>query len=127
MGDRQRARLLVVDDDAKLANVIRRTLSPEHDVVALTSGEEALGRIAAGESFDLILCDLLMPGVDGVAFYERLDSVAPAMRRRVMMMTGGAFTLRTLSFLEEVAVPRLEKPFDITTLRRVVNALLGRS
>ena len=116
----QRARVLVVDDEAKLGKVIARTLAPEHDVLVLTSAQEALDRIVAGERFDLILSDLCMPGVDGMAFYERVRSVAPELVEHIIIMTGGAFTERTVAFLDRTRIPRLEKPFEPGDLRRLM-------
>ena len=122
-----RARVLVVDDEPKLGRVIARILAPEQDVIALTSAEEALDRISAGEVFDLILCDLVMPGVDGVELYERVGSIAPALVERIVMMTGGAFTQRTVAFLDRPGMPRLDKPFEAAHLRHLVRERLRRS
>ena len=116
----RRARVLVVDDEPKLGRVIARILAPEHDVIALTSAQEALDRITAGEGFDLILCDLAMPGVDGIELYERVSSIAPALVERIVMMTGGAFTERTAAFLDRPCIRRLDKPFEPEHLRRLV-------
>ena len=118
--DQGRARILVIDDDPKMGSVLRRALLPEHDVVVLTSAQEALDLVADGESFDLILCDLMLPGVDGVAFHERLGVLAPEMTGGFVIMTGGAVTQRGQALLARGDVPRLEKPFGIEELRRVV-------
>jgi len=123
----RRARVLVVDDEPKLGRVIARILAPEHDVLVLTSAEEALDRISAGERFDLILCDLVMPGMDGVELYERVGAIAPALVGRIVMMTGGAFTERTLAFLDRPSICRLDKPFDAAHLRHLVRERLRRS
>ena len=124
--DQRRGRVLVVDDEPRMARVLRRALAPEHDVIALTSAAEALAVVAAGEGFDLILCDLVMPGMDGMVFYERVRSIAPGLTEHFVIMTGGAFTLRAKAFLNAVAVPRLDKPFALDELRRVVREHLGR-
>jgi CheY-like chemotaxis protein len=124
--DGKRARILVLDDEPKLAHAIRRTLAPEYDVLVLTSASEALDRIADGEGFDLIVCDLSMPTMDGVAFFERVASFAPKLAERIIIMTGGAFTERTTRFLARTSVLRLEKPFEPAHLRRVVQEQLER-
>jgi CheY-like chemotaxis protein len=123
----RRARVLVIDDEPKLGHVIARTLAPEYDVLVLTRAQEALDRICAGQRFELILCDLAMPGVDGTAFYERIRSVAPDLAERIVIMTGGAFLPRTEAFLDRTRVPRVEKPFDAAQLRRLVQEQLRRS
>ena len=53
--------------EALVATALRRVLTPEHEVVTLSDGREALRRIAAGERFDVILCDLMMPEMSGMS------------------------------------------------------------
>ena len=123
----QRMRVLVVDDDLKWGNVIVRVLAPEHEVVVLASAEEALGRIAAGERFDLILCDLLLPGMSGMAFYLHLGFAAPDVVERVVFITGGAISAHAEAFLGRPDVRHHEKPFSsLAELRAVVREHLRR-
>ena len=117
----RRARVLIVDDEPMLVGVIRRSLSKEHEVVAITSASEALDRIRAGESFDVILCDLMMPQMTGMDLHAELRRVDPAAAERMVFMTGGAFTPAARAFLDEVPNQRLEKPFDAQHLRALVN------
>ena len=79
-----RARVLVVDDEPLVGAVLRRTLV-EHDVTVVESARAALDRIAAGERYDLVLSDLLMPGLSGMDLYRELVRARPAARsaRRV--------------------------------------------
>jgi CheY-like chemotaxis protein len=86
----------------------------------VTSGEEALRRVEAGAEYDAILCDLMMPGVGGMDVYERLALGWPKMARRLVFMTGGAFSTRAQRFLGEVPNTCLDKPF---TPERVIEAL----
>ena len=120
MIEQRRGRVLVIDDEPALGRVINRILAPEHDAVVMTSPEEALARIAAGERFDVILCDLSMPGMDGVELYERVGAIAPALIEQIVVMTGGAFTARTAAFLDRPCIRRLDKPFEPEHLRRLV-------
>ncbi len=66
----RRGRILIVDDEPLVANVIRRVLAKEHDVVTAIVAREALAMCAAGEKFDLILCDLMMPVMTGMELYH---------------------------------------------------------
>jgi CheY-like chemotaxis protein len=100
-----------VDDEAAIGRVLERNLGQFHDVVVLTSGREALARIASGERFDAIISDLMMPEVTGIEIYEELSRVAPDQARRMIFLTGGAFTDRARQFLDGVANPRVDKPF----------------
>jgi PAS domain S-box-containing protein len=121
-----RARILVVDDEPMVGRAVARILGPEHEVAAVTSGEAALAQLGAGPGFDLVLCDLMMPGLSGMDLFERVRQSVPAAAARFVFLTGGAFTDRARQFLERVPNPRLEKPFDPDGLRRSVAGLLRR-
>ena len=120
----RRGRILVVDDEAMLGKVIRRMLVPEHDVLAVTSGGDALGRVAKGERFDVILCDLMMPEVSGMDLHAEIRKIAPEQSERMVFMTGGAFTSRAREFLDAVLNPRVEKPIDPGSLRALIHGML---
>ena len=85
-----RSKLLVVNDHHNFRKVIARMLGSEHEVLVVPSALDVLKRVARGERFDLLLCELIMPGMDGVAFHERLGSIAPEMLARVVFVTAGA-------------------------------------
>jgi signal transduction histidine kinase len=124
-------RILVVDDEPIVCFSLERLLSSEGDVVALTSAREALARIRAGERFDVILCDLLMPEMDAPALHDELLAVAPDQAERMVFVTGGAFTMRARDFLDRVPNDRLAKPFDVDALialvrRRVVKSAIHK-
>jgi CheY-like chemotaxis protein len=105
--------------------VIAEMLAPEHDVTRETSGEAALARIRAGEHFDAIVCDLMMPRVTGMQIYETLLEVAPEQARAILFLTGGAFTARARMFLDRVPGAAMEKPFEASALRARVRRLVG--
>ncbi len=115
-------RILVVDDYGPFANTLRLLLTPDHDVSVLTSGAEALALLRGGAEFDVVLCDLGMPGVSGMELYRRLAAERPGFERRLAFMTGGAHGAEALGFLAGVPNERIEKPFDGAGLR----ALLAR-
>jgi CheY-like chemotaxis protein len=115
-----RGRVLAIDDDPLIGNVIRRTLRHEHEVTVTTEPGEALSRIQGGESYDVILCDLMMPQMTGMDLHARLLEAAPAQADRMVFMTGGVFTARARTFLETTPNQRLEKPFDPQALRALV-------
>lgn len=107
-----RPRLLFIDDDAAVGRVVSRMLRGTFDVTVSTSAREAFGKIAAGEPYDAIVCDLIMPDMTGMDFHERLLEADPARADRVVFVTGGTFTPRAEDFLRHIKNPRLEKPFD---------------
>jgi signal transduction histidine kinase len=116
----RRARVLVVDDEVTIGRVLERTLGRYHDVVTLTSGKEALARIASGERFDAIISDLMMPEVTGMEIYERLSRMAVDQAKRMIFITGGAFTEQTRAFLDSVPNPRIEKPFEVANILAMI-------
>jgi len=115
-------RVLVIDDEPSVGGLLRRVL-PEHEIVAETSARVALARLHRGERFDHILCDLMMPDLTGMDFYDALADVDRELQRRVIFITAGAFTERARTFLAQVTNPRLDKPFDVAE----VAALLATS
>lgn len=121
-----RMRVLVLDDEIVLANALGRTLEPDFEVTVLTSSREALRRLREGAEFDAILCDLIMPGVTGIALYEELSRTRPALADRMVFMTGGTFTARARSFIAERPDRALEKPFEITALLAILEGF-GRA
>ncbi len=117
----RRARVLVVDDEVIITVTVRRLLSNEHDVVTATRAVEALERIEAGERFDVILCDLMMPQMTGMELHDRIASMADEQARRIVFLTGGAFTPTARQFLDRIPNHWIEKPFDAQHLRGLVN------
>jgi PAS domain S-box-containing protein len=117
----RRGRVLLIDDEQMIGGVVRRTLSGEHEVKVLTSAQEALDCIVAGQRFDVILCDLMMPVVTGMDFYDQLLQRVRDQAERVVFLTGGEFTVRAREFLDRVPNARMEKPFEVQNLRALVN------
>ncbi len=115
-----RQRVLVVDDERLVGEAIARALSEENDVEVVTEARQALARIAKGDPFDIILCDLMMPVMTGMDLYAEIVRVAPKLVGRLVFMTGGAFTPRARAFLESVNNPCLEKPLDTSKLRSII-------
>jgi len=115
-----RGRILLVDDEPFILRIITLVLGKEHDVVATQSGTEALALFAAGERFDLILCDLMMPQMTGEELYRELSRVSPEQAKRMIFLTGGAFTPSAQRFLADSAIEYIEKPFDSSNLRAIV-------
>jgi PAS domain S-box-containing protein len=119
-GTERRGRVLVVDDEPLIGKSVQLLLSTRHDVVPLTSAREAYDRLMSGERWDAVLCDLMMPEMTGMDLYERVEKRAPELARRMVFLTGGAFTPRARAFLERARNPRVEKPFDEETLATAI-------
>jgi nitrogen-specific signal transduction histidine kinase/CheY-like chemotaxis protein len=119
------ARVLVIDDEPSVGIAVRRVLR-KHEVTVVTNGQAALDLLTAGKDFDIILSDLMMPGMSGIDFYAALARSHPKMASRVVFVTGGAFTPEANAFLDRVTNERLEKPFDIKQLRDLVQKFVRR-
>ena len=116
---------MVIDDEVAVARSIERTLHHLHDVVVLTDAREAIARIAAGESYDVIFCDLMMPGVSGIDLHRELLAAEPGQAERIVFMSGGALSQRAERFLAGVANVVLTKPFTMSSIRTIVADFVG--
>jgi signal transduction histidine kinase/ActR/RegA family two-component response regulator len=125
--DPQRTRVLLIDDEPLVARVMARTLSSQFDVSVAASATDALAIIDAnpsGRGFDVVLCDIMMPGVTGIEFAEMLSERDPALRAHTLFLTGGAVTTEAVSFLEREDVQYLSKPVATKDLIAAIENLL---
>jgi PAS domain S-box-containing protein len=120
-----RGRVLVVDDEPLVAALLSRMLSSEHDIAVATSAAEALEQLAAGD-FDVIVCDVMMPGMTGMDLYAVIREKSPALSERMVFITGGAFVPRVADFLSSIDNPKLDKPLDIKALLRAIAEIRTR-
>jgi PAS domain S-box-containing protein len=120
-----RGRILVVEDEIEIAQMIAEVLRRDgHEVMLASSGREALERLASAP-VDLILSDLRMPDLDGPGLHRELAALAPALARRFVFVTGDVLTPETGLFLGETGLPVLEKPLDPYDLRLKVRTYLA--
>jgi two-component system cell cycle sensor histidine kinase/response regulator CckA len=120
----RRGRILIVEDDRMVADVIRRFLIREHDVRVVPQAQEALQLITREPCFDVILCDLMLPQMTGEELFAAVSEVQPQQAERMVFMTGGAFTPTARRFLSSVKNHSMEKPFDLQALRRLLDELV---
>jgi two-component system cell cycle sensor histidine kinase/response regulator CckA len=117
--------VLVVEDEAALGAAVAESLGDAGYVVDRAGdGEEALQRVR-GRAYDLIICDLKMPRVDGMAFYRQLEDDAPDMTRRILFVTGDVAGTEAERFLEETGCRWLAKPFRLKDLLRTAREILS--
>jgi signal transduction histidine kinase/DNA-binding NarL/FixJ family response regulator len=114
------ARVLIVDDEPAICEMLVRHLEERHEVIPTGGAGEAIERIDAGDRFDVILCDLMMPEMSGMDFHEIVASRYPDLAKRIVFMTGGAFTPRAKALLDSVQNDVLEKPFSVADLKRLI-------
>ena len=119
------ASILVVEDEAKLASAVVDALRDAGYIVEhAPDGEAALSKIK-GVAFDVVICDLKMPRVDGMAFYRQLSAAAPGLSKRVVFVTGDVAGTDAEAFLEESGCRWLAKPFRLGDLLRAVRDTLS--
>lgn len=121
-----RARVLVIDDEIQIASTLRELLAAEHDVLATTNASDALAAVRAGSDFDVIFCDLAMPGMDGIRLFHEVRKERPGLEGRIVFTTGGAFTKAAAEFLSSVDNRHLEKPFSLGLVERIVREMRAR-
>ena len=116
----QRLRVMVVDDEPLVTEMLERVLRRDHDVVAVSCGRAALDQINAGTWFDAIVSDVMMPNMTGLELLEELVERAPEQSKRLIFLSGGVFTQETRRRLAELGTLQLEKPINTKDLRRSV-------
>jgi CheY-like chemotaxis protein len=95
-------------------------LADQFEVTALTDPSAALGRIASGDWYDVVLCDVMMPGLNGVELLRRVEAVAPEVAARFIFIAGGILLPHVQALLENVPNLVLAKPFDFAALRELI-------
>jgi signal transduction histidine kinase/CheY-like chemotaxis protein len=117
-------RVLVVEDEPTVARLIADVLEDEGlHVDVLLDGGEALDR-AGREQFDLVICDMKMPGLDGQNFYQSLARAQNPLQERFLFVTGDVIAQQTQEFLERNRLPHVAKPFRVEELTEKVFSLL---
>jgi CheY-like chemotaxis protein/anti-sigma regulatory factor (Ser/Thr protein kinase) len=119
-------RILVVEDEPSVAQLIVDVLREEgHQVEAVLDSQEGLARLSRAH-YDLVVCDLRMPRLDGPAFYEALIRAGSPVQDHMLFVTGDTLAPRTMQFLEKSKLPYLAKPFLVEELKLAVNRRLQR-
>jgi PAS domain S-box-containing protein len=123
--------VLVIDDEAAVADVTAEILAAEGlDVTTVNSAAEALGLLDRA-SFDVILMDIKMPGLDGPGLYREVQRRRPDLLSRFVFFTGDVLNPVTRRFLDEIRAPYVTKPFDrgqaLAALQRVLAPSRGRA
>lgn len=120
-----RARILVIDDERAVRELIADALNIEgHDVHTAENGKEGLDLIGQ-HRFDLVLCDLRMPEMDGQALYEEIQRDFPQVLKRIIFVTAQAHSADYGPFLRTSGIPVIEKPFTLSQLRQAVTRMVG--
>src|SRR3954447_5520211 len=119
--------VLVVDDEGCIRDSICRVLERAGSVVTrAASGAEALER-ARAERYTAVICDLRMPGLSGIALFDQLQEVAPALAGRILVASGDLSQPDTTVFLERTGAPALLKPYATRDLLDALKSMCARA
>jgi signal transduction histidine kinase/ActR/RegA family two-component response regulator len=120
-------RVLVVEDEPTVAQLVADVLRGEgHNVDTVLDSPDGLAKIARNY-YNLIICDLRMPRLDGPAFYDALVSGGNSAQHRILFITGDTLGPHTAEFLKSHQLPYLAKPFLVEELKLAVNRVLGEA
>jgi PAS domain S-box-containing protein len=122
-----RCRVLVVDDEPAIRKALSRALGTRHEVVGAGSARDAVALLEDDDAFDLVLSDVLMDRGGGPELHDWLEAHRPALRERLVFMTGGAFMPRAAAFVEKVDRPVLDKPIRVDDVERILVGLMDKS
>jgi two-component system NtrC family sensor kinase len=116
--------ILIIDDEPGIVSALAYLLRRDgYDVGTASNGRLALEQLQK-HAYDLILCDLRMPELDGPGLYQEIEEHVPHLLSRMIFLTGDTLSPEAQEFLEKVGVARLNKPFRAAEVRRLVQRAL---
>lgn len=125
----RRASLLIIEDEESIRSALRRYFERRgwvvDEAVDGADGLVKLDRVDAAAMYDVVLCDLKMPGISGQALYNHILGAQPALVNKFIFATGDAGAPDAVDFLGSVSVPVLEKPFELRTLELLAEQVRG--
>lgn len=119
-----RGKILIVEDEPVVARLLERVLSSEHHVELASDGMDALTQLRLEQDYDVVLCDVMMPRMNGMELFERVAGAYPKLAGRFVFMTGGATRPDVHAFLDSVPNEKLYKPFSVPTVTSLVSRLV---
>ena len=122
------SRILIVEDTRLMRDSLVDVLTDAgHDVITADNGADAVTQVEAGETFDLMITDIIMPEMDGIQAIMEIQTLQP--NARIIAISGGSARMQKAQGLETArrlgAVAVLEKPFEVDTLLSAVAAALA--
>jgi CheY-like chemotaxis protein len=127
--DPRKPHVLVIDDESAIRNALRRFFERRGWVVEEASdGANGLETLLSRDSsyFDVMVCDLKMPGVSGMQVYHTLSTERPELLSKLIYATGDVASPDAAAFLQETRCPVLEKPYELSVLAQTVEKVRAR-
>ena len=107
-----RKKILVIDDEKSIRFIIENTLKHEFDVITLPDGQEALNFLEAGNFPDMIICDLVMPKLNGFEFLDKIKTSGFFDDIPIMILSGREWSKDKIKCFEKGAEDYVVKPFN---------------
>ncbi|MGE5182127.1 MAG: ATP-binding protein [Acidobacteriota bacterium] len=117
-----RRRVLVVDDEPRVRELLAELLADVHEVDVAAGGDQAIAA-AREREFDAIVCDIMMAGTSGVDVYRAIQRELPGLEKRIVFITGGAFVPELAEFVSATGNRVLEKPVDAARVLAAIEAV----
>jgi CheY-like chemotaxis protein len=118
-------KILLIDDEASFVRGLARLLHRDgYTVHTAANGQHALAQLRT-QCYDVILCDLYMPALDGPTLYALLRQQSPDLCQRMIFVTGDTLSVESTAFLAQCGQPCLYKPCTAADVRRAIQQRLG--
>jgi DNA-binding NtrC family response regulator len=124
---KRRGKIVIIDDEELLAESFSQWLERDHDVSVFSDPYAGLEALRKMSQCDVIFCDLMMPGLTGMDLYERIQAEKGGWEKKIVFMSGGAFTPRAIEFLKKVPNFRIDKPFDMNLISEAIGFLMSQA
>lgn len=115
--------VLLIDDDRPVTLALCRMLRGRYTVVIAHGGQDAIERLRRGESYRAVLCDVMMPNVDGLDVFRWICANRPELRRCFAFVTGGVFAEQARAQIAALDVELLYKPVPKPKLLSLIDKL----
>ncbi|MBI5097038.1 MAG: response regulator, partial [Nitrospirae bacterium] len=122
---KDKKRILIVDDEEDQVDVMQCLFKDRYTTVGVNSGKEAIERLTA-EVYDLIVCDVKMPGIDGAGVYDWVRGNRPSMANRMLFSTGDTLGPRAEKIISRIGDHYIIKPYNADELLRKVADILAQ-
>jgi signal transduction histidine kinase len=120
-------RVLLIDDEESLVKAFHLLLKNEYELTVALGGHAGLSILEGNRAWDVVVCDLMMPDVDGIAIHEWVVANQPALAQRMVFCSGGAFTPRGREFVATIGERLLQKPVRPSVLREMIQRVASDS
>jgi CheY-like chemotaxis protein len=123
---KKNGRILVIDDEPTIRELLEKALTRVgHSVDVIADANTAMEIIDAGTIYDVIITDVRMPGMNGLELYALVIRKMPAMKDRIIFITGDVMGADIKAFISSNKIPYLAKPFHLNELAEKINSILG--